>query len=31
MADDNIIEEAIEAHIESNTGLNLDLSPQSAE
>jgi len=31
MADDNIIEEAIEQHIESNTGLNLDLSPESAE
>ena len=31
MADDNIIEEAIEGHIQEATGLNLDLSPESAE
>ncbi len=31
MADDNIIEEAIENKIEDVTGLDLDLSPESKE
>jgi len=31
MADDNIIEEAIENKIEDTTGLNIDLSPESQE
>lgn len=31
MADDNIIEEAIENKIEDTTGLNIDLSPESPE
>lgn len=31
MADDNLIEEAIENKIEDATGLNIDLSPESAE
>jgi len=31
MADDNIIEEAIENKIEDTTGLNIDLSPETPE
>lgn len=31
MADDNLIEEAIENKIEDSTGLNIDLSPESPE
>lgn len=31
LADDNIIEEALEQKIEQHTGLDLDLSPESKE
>ena len=31
LADDHVIEELIESHIQENTGLNLDLTPDSEE